>query len=150
MGGSPKLRIEAACERVGRDEVVRRCVALLTGEDRDVDWIVTLGGVPARRLLATALPPEQAYWLRVWALRGLLWAGPPPATESLRPSLADEHWRAREMVCKVIGRHGIDDLLDEVVTLAEADGNERVRAAARRAVKVIVSEGGQLRRGGRE
>lgn len=140
VGVTPKLRVEMACARLGREEVVRRCLGLLAGDSEDPQLVLTLGGVPARLLLDDGIPPGQDYWLRVWAARGLLWAGPGDGTDVLRAALADESWRVREMVCKVIARHRVGDLLDDVAAL-RADRIARVRqAAARAAARIIEAE----------
>jgi len=135
--GSPRLRIQRACHQLGQPEVVRRCLNLLAGGPDDGDFIVTLGGAPAVRLLADGFPPGQAYWLRVWAARGLLWAGPGDDPDGLRAALADDHWRVREMACKVVARHRVGDLLGDVADL-ESDPVRRVRGAAARALIRIV------------
>lgn len=83
------------------------------------------------------MPAGQQYWLRVWAARGLLWAGPGDDIDVLRAALDDEHWRVREMTCKVVARHRVGGLLDDVAALA-ADPVPRVRAAAERAATSIV------------
>jgi len=116
---------------------VRRCEAILAGAAGDTDFVLMLGGAPARRLLATGVPGHQRYWLRVWAARGLLWAGVADSTEALRAALSDESWRVREMACKVVARHLVGDLLDEVAAL-NSDPAARVRQAAQRAVVRIV------------
>ena len=133
---TPKVRIAGACELLGRDAVVARCAALLSGADVDVEFVMMLGGSPARRLLASGVPADQQYWLRVWAVRGFLWSG--PLVTSLREALRDEHWRVREMACKVAARHRVDDVIDEVVAL-EFDDSPRVAAAATRAVRQIAA-----------
>jgi hypothetical protein len=136
---SVRVRVAAACERWGHDAVVRRCAVLLAGGgvgEVDTELVLVLGGEPARRLVAGGVPDHQRYWLRVWAARGLLWAGPPLPLDSLRASLQDEAWRVREMACKVVARHLVDDLFDDVVTL-EADTVDRVRIAARRAAMCL-------------
>lgn len=135
---TPRLRVEQACAEFGRAEVVRRCLALLAGDEAGPQFIVTLGGSAARQLLSDGIPSAQAYWLRVWATRGLLWAGPGADASALRPALIDEHWRVREMACKVVARHHIGDLLDEVAAL-ESDPVPRVRTAAGRAAARIVA-----------
>lgn len=134
---TPRLRVEGACLRLGQPEVVRRCRALLAGDTADPDFIITLGGTAAVRYLNDGQPDHQAYWLRVWGARGLLWAGPGSDTAVLRGALDDDHWRVREMVCKVVARHDIGDLLDGVAVL-ESDAVERVRTAAKRAAATIV------------
>ena len=137
---TPRLRIEAACDRLGRDAVIERCLSLLAGGEEAPDFVVMLGGAPATRLLAEGVRPAQAYWLRVWAARGLLWAGLGDDPERVRVGFRDEAWRVREMACKVVARHGIDDLLDDVIGL-EADPVPRVRAAATRAAVRVVADG---------
>jgi hypothetical protein len=122
--------------RLGRDEVVARCAALLSGDDVDLEFVIVLGGAPARRLLASGVPTGQQYWLRVWAVRGLLWSG--PSAPSVRHALRDGHWRVREMACKVAARHLMDELIDEVAAL-ESDRNPRVAAAATRAVRRVAA-----------
>ena len=134
---TPRLRIESACRTLGHEEVIRRCVALIDGGHVDPEFLVTIGGVPATRLLVEGLPEEQSYWLRVWALRGLLWASPEGSIEVLRNALRDDHWRVREMACRVIARYRVDEVLDEAVD-RQSDRVLRVRAAAERAVRRIV------------
>ena len=138
MDATPRLRVAAACERLGAEAVVARCHDLLAGGEESADFLIALGGTPARRLVAEGFPPGQEYWLRVWAARGLLWAGPGDDADSLRAGLRDESWRVREMTCKVIARHRVEGLLDDVVPL-ENDRIARVREAAKRAAQRIVS-----------
>ena len=137
---TPRLRVEGACCRLGRPEVIRRCCALLAGGTADPDFIITLGGPAAVRHLDDGQPAHQAYWLRVWGARGLLWAGVADDTSILRNALHDDHWRVREMACKVVARHQVGDLLDSVSTL-ESDPMERVRAVATRAAAAIIEAG---------
>jgi hypothetical protein len=134
---TPRLRVESACELLGRDVVIDRCVEVLGGGKVDSEFLVVLGGVPARQLLAAGVPEDQAYWLRVWALRGLLWATPTNHLDALRDALVDDHWRVREMACKVVARHAVDDLVMELEVLL-SDKVKRVREAAHRALRRIV------------
>lgn len=106
----------------------------MEGGDEEPDFIATIGGAPALRLLGAGIPEDQSYWLRVWAARGLLWAGPPTETGALRAGLGSDAWRVREMTCKVVARHSIDELLDDVIAL-ETDPVRRVRDAATRAIR---------------
>lgn len=138
---SPRTRIEAACATLGSEEVIARCVAILRGEEAEPDFLMVIGGLPARRLLGEGLPQGQMYWLRVWALRGLLWASPGHRVQSICDSLEDDHWRVREMACKVVARHGVDDALDGVERL-RSDKVVRVRRTAERAVRRIVESAG--------
>jgi hypothetical protein len=137
---TPRLRIEQACEGLGRSEVIRRCLALLAGGTADPQFILTLGGHPARRLLDDGIPLAQEYWLRAWAARGLLWAGPGDEPDVLRAALADPAWRVRELMCKVVARHRVGDVLEDVAAL-QSDPVPRVRAAAVRAATLIVEAG---------
>jgi len=136
LRATPRLRVDAACRSLGREAVVHRCASLLRGDLEDDDFVLVLGGAPARRLLATGVPDDQAYWLRVWGARGLLWAGADNAVPALRSALHDGSWRVREMACKVVAKHLVGDLLEEVTEL-EADPVLRVRNAARRAAQKI-------------
>ncbi len=68
----PRRSVEALARRRGRDAVVRRCVDLLADREVEAEVIAALGGPPARWVLdGGAAGPD--YWLRVWAVRGLLW-----------------------------------------------------------------------------
>lgn len=144
---TPRVRIESACEALGRGTVIGMCIELLRGGDIDPDFLITIGGAPARRLLAHGWPQTQAYWLRVWALRGLLWASPGDHVPALRDALHDDHWRVREMACKVIARHSVDAVLEELEVL-QSDKVTRVREAAGRALRRIVESEAATQVGG--
>jgi hypothetical protein len=118
--------------------VVQGCIELLRGGDADAELILALGGPPARWVL-TGEEPGPSYWLRVWAARGLLWAWDDAALGALQAALSDEAWRVREMALKVVVRHNLEDLLEEVVACQD-DPVARVRAAAVRALMRITSE----------
>lgn len=137
---TPRLRIAAACSRLGVAEVTSRCVDLLHGGEVDPDFLVTLGGAPAARLLAEGIPENQEYWTRVWAMRGLLWASPGGTVDVLLAGLQDRHWRVREMTCKVIARHRVGAALDALSAL-DGDPNPRVRHAAQRAAVRVIGAG---------
>ena len=81
-GKSPKASIERECARRGRDQVVAGCIALLEGRSVDAELIYALGGPPAAWVF-TGTEPGLDYWLRVWALRGLLWTWDDSATPCL-------------------------------------------------------------------
>lgn len=131
-GMTPRQSVEQECARRGKGEVVSGCIALLGGDDVDAELILALGGPPARWVV-TGGPPGPPYWLRVWALRGLLWAWDDVALESVEAALHDDAWRAREMALKVVARHQLEDLLGPVADLQD-DPVARVRAAASRAL----------------
>jgi hypothetical protein len=143
VSSAPRVRILGACERWGQAEVVRRCAVMLDCGTDDTELVVLLGGEHGRRLVAGGVPDGQAHWLKVWAARGLLWAladaadGDDRPTDALRGALRDGSWRVREMAAKVVARHAIDELLDDVAAL-ESDPVERVRTQATRAVHRMI------------
>jgi hypothetical protein len=132
-GTSPRESVEAQCERLGTEAVVSGCIALLTGHTADPGLILALGGRPARWAAGYDEPAGPAYWLRVWAARGLLWAWDARATPAILTALDDEAWRVREMGLKVAVRHHLGDALPAAHRLRN-DPNARVRKAAERAV----------------
>ena len=119
--------------------MVAGCVGLLRGETVDPELIVALGGPPARWAVDGG-EPGPAYWLRVWAARGLLWAWDDSAAPDLRRALHDDEWRVRELAAKVCARHLVAEALPDLEPLVE-DSRPRVRAAASRAVVWIVGTG---------
>lgn len=131
-GKTPRESVEQECARRGKDQVVAGCVDLLTTGDADPDLILALGGPPARWVV-TGEPSGPPYWLRVWALRGLLWAWDAEALSAVEVALHDEAWRVREMALKVVARHRLEDALTGAADLQD-DPNARVRAAASRAL----------------
>ena len=136
---SPRLSIEAECQRRGRGAVVAGCVTLLAGGDVDSRLVFALGGPPAALVLGGD-SPEQRYWLRVWGARGLLWAWLPGGLPGLRTALADPHWRVREMAAKVVARHLVEEVFEEVAAL-RVDDVPRVRMAAERALRRLTGAG---------
>jgi hypothetical protein len=134
-GKTPRESIQQECARRGKDAVVAGCMELLGGGDADAELILALGGPPARGVV-TGEAPQQAYWLRVWATRGLLWAWDDVAVGSVGVALSDDAWRVREMALKVVARHRLEDTLLKVADLQD-DPVPRVRAAASRALMRI-------------
>jgi hypothetical protein len=118
----------------------RGCAALILGDDSDTALIVVLGAGHARQILDNGVPDDQAYWIRVWAARGLLWAWDDAGIDAIRAALRDPAWRVREMAAKVVARHQLGDLLPAVAVL-RTDPTERVRSAAHRAVAVLTRVG---------
>ena len=113
--------------------MVAGCRALLAGRDADPRLILALGGRPARWAAGFDEPPGPAYWLLVWAARGLLWVWADEATPSIIGALRDDAWRVREMATRVVIRHRIRDALP-IVKRLRTDPNARVRRVAERAV----------------
>lgn len=134
----PRRSAEAEAERRGRDRFVVACAELVVGIGVDDPALIyALGGPPARWAL-TGEPPGPDYWLRTWALRGLLWVWEDGATEAVLVGLRDEHWRVREMAARVVARHRVDEALERVVVI-QADPVIRVRKAADRAVRTLTT-----------
>ena len=136
-GLTPRQSIEAECARRGKAGVVAGCIDLLAGRETDPDLIIALGGPGAPRVVSGE---NKQYWLRVWAARGLLWAWDDEAAASVTAALGDDHWRVREMACKVIARHQVGDALGAVAELRD-DPVPRVRNAASRAVMLLTEAG---------
>src|SRR4051812_325215 len=95
-GMTPRESVEQECARRGRADVVAGCGALLSGGGVGARLFLGFGGPPAPRGV-TGEPSGPPYWLRVWALRGLLWAWDDVAIRSVETALQDDAWRVREM-----------------------------------------------------
>jgi HEAT repeats len=139
---TPQQRIAAGCARHGPGPLTAACVALLRGRPDEVSGalITVLGGESARTVLDGDAGGRSGYWPRVWAARGLLHAWDPAAADVIVEASRDEAWRVREMAAKVVARHQVGDAFDAVTALRD-DPVERVRAAAARAVTVLVAAG---------
>ena len=129
-GENPRDSIERECERRGKDKVVGGCMSLLSGKRADAELIYALGGPPARWVF-TGEAPGPDYWLRVWAVRGLLWAWDDAALTSIVTALSDDAWRVREMALRVVAKHRLSDAATAVASLRD-DPNSRVASAASR------------------
>lgn len=138
-GMTPRQSIERECDQRGRSAVLDGCRALLRGEPVDAGLLLALGGPGAAKFLDGADRVDD-YWLRVWGARGLLWLWDDSAEDEVRRGLGDEAWRVREMALKVVARHHVDVLLDDVVALRR-DEVARVRQAADRALRILTSSG---------
>lgn len=97
-----------------------------------------LGGPPARCAVDGGEPGPD-YWLRVWALRGLLWLWHDQAQPAVLHAFSDDAWRVREIATKVAARHRVDEALEGLLVLTK-DPVERVRAGAGRAVEALTRE----------
>jgi HEAT repeats len=135
-GLTPKQSVEFECARRGEADVVAGCVELLAGRDADDELVLALGGPGAR----SVLDGGQRYWLRVWAMRALLYAWDDTARPAVLAGLADQAWRVREMAAKVIARRQLGDALGGVAELRN-DPVPRVRTAAGRAVTILTATG---------
>ena len=136
---TPRQSIEAECARRGQEAVIAGCLQLISGETTDAELLLALGGPGAAKFL-DGRPHTDLYWLRVWGIRGLLWAWDDTALEAVNRALEDEAWRVREMAAKVVARHLLGDALSAVSKLVD-DPVPRVRAAAHRAVILLTQAG---------
>ena len=136
----PRRSVEGLVAERGSEAVVTACLDLLAGRDVDGQVVAALGGPPARWAVGGgASGPD--YWLRLWALRGLLWHWSDAAAPAARTALRDPSWRVREMAAKVATRHGVDAAVEELSALQQ-DPVARVRKAAHRALEHLTSAGG--------
>jgi hypothetical protein len=136
---TPRARIEAETAVRGQEAFVAGCLDLLHGTGDDPELLRCLGGPGSAKFLDGGRH-DDTYWLRVWALRGLLWSWDPSAAGAVHEALHDDSWRVREMAVKVVARHLVDGAFTAVADLRN-DPVPRVRAAADRAL-VRLSEAG--------
>ena len=138
----PAERVAELVAQLGTDAVVQWCAGLLVGDtaydDPALPSLSWLGGPAAPWLLDQVEPQRSvnAYWVRVWAGRGLLHVYAPTAARHIVGALGDDAWRVREMVAKVVARWEVADAADDLVPLMR-DEVTRVRAAAVRALGVV-------------
>jgi hypothetical protein len=129
---TPQQSIERECTRRGKDEVVDGCRRLVRQEAVDPQLVRALGGPGADKFF-DGRPHADTYWLRVWGLRGLLWAWDDTAMREVRLALGDDAWRVREMAFKVISHHLLGDFTADAAAGRE-DEVPRVRQAAHQAL----------------
>ena len=130
---TPRQSIERECARRGVADVVTGCARLIRCQDVDPALLFALGGPAAEKFL-DGKEHADTYWLRVWGVRGLLWAGDGSQLDAVRTALDDEAWRVRELAAKVVARHLMGQALDQVAALS-GDPVARVRVAGARAVE---------------
>ena len=138
---TPKQSIESECERRGAAAVIDGCVAILVGGDVDDSLLSVLAGPAAQTVLAGGEGGREGYWPRVWATRGLLYAWDPSAAQAIAAATRDDAWRVREMAAKVVAKHALDDVFDDMLRLRD-DPVTRVRTAAERALVRLSRAGG--------
>lgn len=112
---------------------MQACIEIAQGRTVDGATLHALGGPPALWAVAGGAPGPD-YWLRVWALRGLLWNWDDTAVATVRHALHDPSWRVREMAARVAAKHLVDAALEDLAALRE-DPVTRVRSAGERAVR---------------
>lgn len=130
LDAHPGARVAAACERLGSATVVSGCLELLRGGAVDDELVFALGGLPGRAVLAGS---QRDDWLRVWALRALLYVFSDRAEPAVVAATLDPQWRVREMAAKVVARHRLDGAAAAMAGLL-GDPVPRVRRAAERAL----------------
>lgn len=102
----------------------------------DTELVEILGGAGAKEVLAGRWDGPLGYWVRTWSLRAFLYAWDPVAVPVVIRSLDDEHWRVREMACKVLAKRRVAGPEAERTLMARLDDRTpRVRAAAGRALR---------------
>jgi hypothetical protein len=130
----PSVLIALAVQRWGPRGLMDRCVHLY----REMDWgdepelMSFLAGSKGDRWVELGFG-TQAYFVRTWALRAMLYAWDESASATVIDALEDEHWRPREMALKVVAKRLVDGDVDAVARLQD-DPVQRVQAAARYAL----------------
>jgi hypothetical protein len=137
---SPRTSVERYARAVGDDALVAELLALLAGAPLDAELGEVLAGPASRSVIAGSEGGPTGYWVRVWALRAFLYTWNDVATPAVVSACADESWRCREMALKVTARRRLDEAL-EAATRCQGDPVARVRAAAQRALRVLVESG---------
>jgi hypothetical protein len=134
LDAQPSVLIALAVEQWGQRGLMDRCVRLY----REMDWgdepelMSYLAGRAGPRWVQLGFG-TQAYFVRTWALRAMLYAWDESASTTVIDALDDEHWRPREMALKVVAKRLVDGDVDAVARLRE-DPNPRVQGAASRAL----------------
>jgi hypothetical protein len=135
LDANPSVLVALAAERWGPRGLMDRCVHLY----REMDWgeepelMSFLAGGNGLRWVELGFG-TQAYFVRTWALRAMLYAWDESASATVIDALEDEHWRPREMALKVVAKRLINGDVDAVARLRE-DPVPRVQAAARVALE---------------
>jgi hypothetical protein len=137
LAAHPSVLVGLAVERWGEPGFVSRCLVLYRtlSWDDEPELMFYLGGRRGPRFVEFGVGKE-AYWLRVWPLRAMLYAWHPSAEPVVVDGLADEHWRVREMAGKVVALREVSAAADAVAGLL-SDSVPRVRAVAARAIAGI-------------
>lgn len=108
-GLTPRQSVEFECQRRGEERVVEECVAILSGRGVDDATLLALAGPHALTVIGGGEGGVEGYWPRVWALRGLLYAWEPGASDVVIATSRDSHWRVREMSAKVVARRRLEN-----------------------------------------
>jgi hypothetical protein len=137
-GITPRQSIDQESARRGVSAVVSRCVAILNGREADDDFLLVLAGPAAESVINGLAGGKDGYWPRVWAMRALLYAWEDRASAVVIGGTADDAWRVREMALKVMARQRLGEGLEPALGL-QRDTVRRVRAAAERAVQILVA-----------
>lgn len=146
-GASPVELLRQLQDLIGAEAVARWCAGLLAGTARPDDPALPplgwFGGGAASLLQRGDLETSvNAYWVRVWAARGLLHGWDESAADiavpAVKAALRDDAWRVREMAAKVVRRWQLSEAARAVAARRD-DDVPRVRAAAERAVAALAA-----------
>ncbi|MDO9381153.1 MAG: HEAT repeat domain-containing protein [Nocardioidaceae bacterium] len=137
LGANPRVLVAEAVEVYGRHATIDTCLASLEGMldfDRLPVPLTFLAGDSAVYQMERGHLEErvQTHWPRTWGARGLLYVWEDYAEPAVVASLADEHWRVREMAAKVVLLHEVGTAADALLSLV-VDEEPRVQVAAIRA-----------------
>jgi hypothetical protein len=140
LDAHPSALAALAVDRWGPRGFMDRCVRLY----REMDWgdepelMSYVAGSAGARWVELGFG-TQAYFVRTWALRAMLYAWDESASATVIEALDDEHWRPREMALKVVAKRLIDSDVD-AVDRSRHDPIPRVQAAASRAMERLTRE----------
>lgn len=136
-GIRPQDSIAIEVGRRGHKSFIDGCIAILRDELVDSRLLVSLGGPGASKFLSGE-EQQDVYWLKVWAIRGLLWEWDDVAIFEIGRALSDESWRVREMALRVIAKYKLAELLPNAI-VCKRDPVARVQSAAARAEQATIS-----------
>lgn len=122
-------RIANAVELYGEEQVVRRSISLLAGNNEGEEFLLVVGGEHAQGILDGA---PVLYWPELWGTRALLYVWDDSAEDAVKAALANQAWRVREMGARVAAARGLP--VSGVLVGLLTDEVARVRAAAARAL----------------
>lgn len=118
-------RIQQAVRRYGEREVARRSAELLRTGVEDPEFLLLVGGPPAKGVIDGSWP---VWWARSWGARALERVWVDSAADAVTAGLADEAWRVRMVCARVVAIRELG--VPEAVLPLAVDENWRVRAAA--------------------
>ena len=137
---SPREVVRAACAEYGEDSVIDWCIAFLTGDisgedayGADLPKLVAITGRANPGGWSAPVDPVNYYWVRVWAVRVLLYVWRDEAVDALQIAAADPAWRVREHVARITAQRELGQLVEALLPGLTHE-LPRVRAVTARAV----------------